>query len=186
VLNREGKEALVRKVHEKLKSAEAVYLVDYRGLNVTEINELRRKLREASSEFEVVKNTLLRRAAEGTDTATLAEHFKGPVALTVTGADPIAPAKVLAEFSKGVPHLELRIGILNGRPVEAGEIKKLASLPSLEELRAKLLWLLSAPATQLVRLVAAPGSQLARAVALRRDQMPAEDDKPSAEQEAPA
>ncbi len=187
MLNREGKKALVRKVHEKLKSAEAVYLVDYRGLNVTEINQLRRKLREASSEFEVVKNTLLRRAAEGTDAATLAEHFKGPVALTVTQADPVAPAKVLSEFSKDAPHLELRVGILNGRLLDAGEIKKLASLPGFDELRAKLLSLLNAPAGQLVRLLATPGGQLARAVALRRDQLPADGvEKPGTTQEAPA
>jgi large subunit ribosomal protein L10 len=187
VLNREGKKALVRKVHEKLKSAEAVYLVDYRGLNVTEINQLRRKLREASSELEVVKNTLLRRAAEGTDAATLAEHFRGPVALTVTQADPVAPAKVLSEFSKGAPHLELLVGILSGRLLEAGEIKKLASLPSLDELRARFLSLLSAPAGQLVRLLATPGGQLARAVALRRDELPADAaEKPGATQDTPA
>jgi large subunit ribosomal protein L10 len=187
VLNREGKEALVHKVHEKLKSAEAVYLVDYRGLNVAEISELRRKLREASCEFEVVKNTLLRRAAEGTDAATLAEYFKGPVALTVTQADPVAPAKVLSEFSKGAPHLELRVGLLSGQLLEVGEIKKLASLPSFDELRASLLSLLNAPAGRLVRLIAAPGGQLARAVALRRDQLPADGvDNLGAAQEAPA
>lgn len=181
MLNREGKQALVEKVHGKLKSAQAVFLVDYRGLKVAEINALRRKLREVSSELEVVKNTLLKRAAEGTPADTLSESFTGPMALTLTETDPVAPAKVLTEFSKEVPHLEVRAGLLEGRILEIAEIRKLASLPSLPELRAKLLSVLQAPSGRLVRLLAAPGTQLARVVALRQEQLAAQSaDEPEA------
>lgn len=173
MFNREEKEALVKKVHGKLKSAQAIFLLDYRGLKVEEINDLRRKLREVSSELQVVKNTLLKRAATGTQADALAEHFSGPMALTLTEADPVAPAKVLTEFSKGVPHLEIRAGLLEGRLLEIAEIRNLASLPSFPELRAKLLSTLQAPSVNLVRLLAAPGSQLARAVSLRQEQLSA-------------
>ena len=141
---------------------------------MAEINDLRRKLREVSSELQIVKNTLLRRAAEGTQADALAEHFNGPMALTLTEADPVAPAKVLTEFGKKVPHLELRVGLLEGRLLEVAEIRNLASLPSLLELRAQLLSVLQAPSASLVRLLAAPGSQLARALSLRQEQLPAE------------
>jgi large subunit ribosomal protein L10 len=173
VLNREAKETLVGRVHEKLKSAEAVFLVDYRGLKVSEINGLRQKLREASSELEVVKNTLLRRAAAGTPADAIAENFKGPMALTVSQTDAVGPAKVLTAFSKEVPALEIRVGLLQGRILNLVEIKKLASLPSLPELRATLLGVLQAPAGNLVRLLAAPGGHLARAVARHAEQLDA-------------
>lgn len=174
MLSRDAKEALVGKVHEKLMSAQAVFLVDYRGLKVSEINDLRQKLREASSELEVVKNTLLKRAAQGTPADALAEHFNGPMALTVSQTDAVGPAKVLTTFSKEVPVLEIRVGLLDGRVLDLNEIKQLASLPSLPELRSKLLALFQAPAGNLVRLLAAPASQLARAVSLRQEQLAAQ------------
>lgn len=173
MLNRQEKEALVAKVHGKLKSAQVVFLLDYRGLKVAEINDLRRKLREAGGEMEVVKNTLLRRAAVETPAAALADHFDGPMALTVSQDDAVAPAKVLTAFSKEVSALEIRVGLLDGRVLDLDAIKNLAALPSLPELRATLLALLQAPAGNLVRLLAAPASQLARAVSLRGEQLAA-------------
>lgn len=172
MLKRSEKEGWLASIHAKLRSAEAVFLVDYRGLDVAEANLLRKRLREVGGELEVVKNTLLRRAAEGTECEKLADLFSGPTALAIAKADPVAPAKVLTEFAKGVPALVLRAGVLKERRLEKAEIATLASLPSLNELRSKLLFLLQGPSARLVRLVATPGGQLARAIALRRDQLP--------------
>jgi len=174
VLKREQKEQWVTEIHEKLGGAAAVFILDYRGLSVAEVNRLRKKLREAKGELRVVKNTLLRRASAGTDSAALEDLFSGPTALALAKTDPVMPAKVLTDFAKEVPKLELRAAMLQGRRLTVAEIARLAALPSLPELRAKLLGTLSAPAARLVRLLATPGGQLARAVALRRDQLPAE------------
>ena len=179
MLKRGEKEQWVTSIHEQLLTAEAIFLVDYRGLTVAEVNRLRKRLRQTSSQFQVVKNTLLKRAAEGTDSATLAEHFTGPTAIAVAKTDPVAPAKVLTEFAKEVPKLELRVALLKGRRLTPKEVDQLAKLPSLNELRAKLLGLFQAPAGQLVRLLATPGGQLARAIALRRDQLPSGEAPPA-------
>jgi len=186
VLKREQKEQWVAEIHEKLGGAEAVFVLDYRGLSVAEVNRLRKKLREADGELRVIKNTLLRRAAAGTDCATLEDLFTGPTALALAKTDPVMPAKVLTDFARDVPRLELRAAVLKGRRLAAAEIARLAALPSLKQLRAKLLGTLSAPAGQLVRLLATPGGQLARAVALRRDQLPAPEVPPEGPPEVPS
>ncbi len=172
MLKREQKEQCVAEIHEKLVRAEAVFIVDYRGLSVAEVNRLRKRLREADGELRVIKNTLLRRASAGTDSATLEDLFTGPTALALANTDPVTPAKVLTSFAKDVPRLELRAAVLKGQRLSVADIGRLAALPSMNELRAKLLGTLSAPAGQLVRLLATPGGQLARAIALRRDQLP--------------
>ena len=172
MLKREQKEQCVAEIHEKLGGAEAVFILDYRGLTVAEVSRLRKKLRDVKGELRVVKNTLLRRASAGTDTAAIEDLFTGPTALAVAPTDPVTPAKVLTDFAKDVPRLELRAAMLQGRRLTVAEIARLAALPSLPELRAKLLGTLSAPAARLVRLLATPGGQLARAMALRRDQLP--------------
>lgn len=174
MLKRGQKEQWVAEIHAKLDRAEAVFVLDYRGLSVAEVNRLRKKLREANGELRVVKNTLLRRASAGTDSAALEDLFSGPTALVLAKADPVTPAKVLTDFVKDVPKLELRAAVLQGRRLTVADIERLAALPTLKELRAKLLGTLSAPAGRLVRLLATPGGQLARAVALRRDQLPTE------------
>ncbi len=173
MLKRSEKEEWLASIHAKLRSAEAIFLLDYRGLDVAEVNRLRKRLRAEGGELEVVKNTLLRRAAAGTEGERLSDLFSGPTALAIAKADPVAPAKVLTEFAKDVPKLVLRAGVLKGRRLEKAEIAKLASLPSLNELRSKLLSALQGPSAKLVRLIATPSGQLARAVALRRDQLPA-------------
>jgi len=184
VLKREQKEQWVAEIHEKLGGAEAVFILDYRGLSVAEVNRLRKKLREAKGELRVVKNTLLRRASAGTDSAALEDLFTGPTALALAKTDPVMPAKVLTDFAKDVPRLELRAAMLQGRRLTVAEIARLAALPSLPELRAKLLGTLSAPAARLVRLLATPGGQLARAMALRRDQLPQPGAPPKAQPSA--
>jgi large subunit ribosomal protein L10 len=173
VLKRSEKEEWLASIHAKLRSAEAIFLVDYRGLDVAEVSQLRRRLRDGGGELEVVKNTLLRRAAVGTEGERLSDLFSGPTALAIAKGDAVAPAKVLTEFAKDVPKLVLRAGVLSGRRLEKAEIAKLASLPSLNELRSRLLLALQGPSAKLVRLLATPGGQVARVIALRRDELPA-------------
>jgi large subunit ribosomal protein L10 len=108
------------------------------------------------------------------------------LALAVSQTDPVSPAKVLIDFSKGTPALEVRVALLQGELLNVAEIKRLASLPSLDELRANLLSVLTAPAGQLVRLLATPGGQLARAISLRGEQLPSEGGEPPASPEANA
>jgi large subunit ribosomal protein L10 len=161
VLKRSEKEEWLASIHEKLRSAEAIFLVDYRGLDVAEVSQLRRRLRDGDGELEVVKNTLLRRAAVGTEGEQLSDLFRGPTALAIAKADPVAPAKVLTEFAKEVPKLVVRAGVLQGRRLAKAEI------------RSRLLLALQGPSAKLVRLIATPSGQLARVIALRGDELPA-------------
>jgi len=116
----------------------------------------------------VTKNTLLRRAAEGSEVAHISAHFKGPTAVAISYGDPVGLAKILVDYAKENEIFKLRGAVLDGRPLGQAEIATLATLPSLEALRGKLLGLLQAPAGQLARLLAAPGAQLARVIEARR------------------
>lgn len=172
MLTRTQKEEQVAELRDKLGRATSVIVADYRGVRVQEINALRSRLRSQEDgdgfEYRVTKNTLLRRAAEGSDAAALADCFEGPTALALSFGDPIALAKILVDFSKQHEVFEIKGGLLDGRAVGRGEIATLATLPSLEELRAKLAGLIQAPAQKLAMLMAAPGGQLARLVEARR------------------
>jgi large subunit ribosomal protein L10 len=167
VLTRAEKEGLVTELREKLGRATSVFVADYRGLSVSDVNELRGKVR-GEAEYRVVKNTLLRRAVAESDVASLAEHFRGPTAVAISYGDPVGLAKVLVDYAKQHEVFELRGGWLEGKALDGGEIATLATLPSLQELRATLAGLVQAPATKLVRLMSEPGGQLARLMEARR------------------
>jgi large subunit ribosomal protein L10 len=115
----------------------------------------------------VVKNTLLERAAADTEAAALVDELRGPTVLAISFGDPVGLAKILVDFAKDVEAFRLKAGVLAGRRLDAREIGQLATLPPLDEIRAKLLGLLQAPATKLARLVSEPGAKLARALAAR-------------------
>jgi large subunit ribosomal protein L10 len=155
-LQRKEKEALVANLHEKFKGAKAAILTDFTGLNVEQITHLRRTLKKNAAEYTVVKNTLLRRASQDTDMELLMEHFIGPIAIALAYDDPVAPAKVLMEFSKEQPVLEVKAGVVTGTVLTPEDIKTLASLPSREVLLAKLLSLLKFPHTRLVQVLNSP------------------------------
>ncbi|GAB6910033.1 50S ribosomal protein L10 [Desulfosarcina cetonica] len=127
-----------------------VILTDYKGLNVESMNLLRRKLREAGAEYQVVKNSLLVRASEGNDVALIKEHFKGPSAIALSSTDPVAPAKVLADFVKENKNFEVKVGVLNGKALDLDAIKALSTLPSREVMLAKVLSVMNAVPTSLV------------------------------------
>jgi large subunit ribosomal protein L10 len=135
------------------------------------MNALRRRIRSegrGAYEYRIAKNTLLRRAAEGSKLAEIAAHFDGPTAIAFSFGDPVGLAKILTEFAKDHESLKLRGGMLEGRPVDAAAIGTLATLPSLDALRGKIVGLIQAPATRLARLVAEPGAKLARLAEARR------------------
>jgi len=166
------KQAAVAELKEKFDRANSVIAVDYRGLDVPAINELRGKLREGGDyEYTVAKNTILRRAADGGDIAALAEHFSGPTAIAVSYGDPVGMAKALVDFAKDNEALELKGGVLDGRTIDTGEIATLATLPSLDGLRGKIVGLLNAPATKIAMVLKAPAGQLARLADARRGQL---------------
>ena len=168
-MNKEEKKEAIDTLHEKFARAKTAVITGYSGINVEQITELRSKLRKAQVEYRVVKNSLARKAAEGTGLEPLKDHFIGPVGIALGYDDVIAPAKVLYDFNKTQAKLELRIGVLDGKLLKPADIKALASLPSLNALRGKIVGLLQAPASRIVGVLAAPGGQIARVMKAKAD-----------------
>jgi large subunit ribosomal protein L10 len=153
-LKLEAKQQITEDLHDRFARSAIIVLTDYKGLDVTSINELRRKLREANIEYQVVKNTLLVRAAEDTEIALIKDHFKGPSAVAISYDDPVAPAKVLTQFAKENDKLEIKVGVLNGKVLDVQAIKALAMLPSREVMLAHVLSTINAVPTSFVRVLA--------------------------------
>ncbi len=151
----EQKKQVVADLVELLKSAQAGVLVNYRGITVEEDTELRTKLREAGVEYKVVKNTLTRFAANEVGYQELDEQLNGPTALAVSATDPIAPAKVIADYAKKVEALEIKAGFLDGKVISLDEVKTLANTPAREVLIAKIMGSMNAPISKLVRTLQA-------------------------------
>jgi large subunit ribosomal protein L10 len=159
-LNKDNKQQLISEMQEKLNNAKAVFLADFRGMNVTQATNLRDELRKAAVEYKVVKNTLLELASRGTDKESLSSHYVGPTAIALSYDDPVAAAKVLTRCAKEQQAtFRLKAGVLSGKIISVAEIQALADLPSREVLLAKLLGSLNAPVTNFVgTLAAVPGS----------------------------
>lgn len=151
--NLEAKKALVAEIAEKLKASQGTIVVDYRGLNVEEVTELRDKAREQGIEYKVYKNSSLRFAAKEAGQEGLLESLKGPSAIAFCDADPIAPAKLMSDFAKDHENLEIKSGVVDGKVVSVEEIQALAKLPSREELVAMTLRGLNAPITGFVNVL---------------------------------
>lgn len=161
-MNKQEKKETIDELHEKFSRAKTAVLTGYTGINVEQITELRSKLRKSQVEYRVVKNTLARRAVQGTGLEPLKDYFVGPVGIALGFDDVVAPAKVLFEFNKTQEKLQLKIGVLDGKLLQQADIKALATLPSLNSLRGKIIGLLQAPASRMVGVLAAPGGQIAR------------------------
>ena len=156
-VTRASKEDELQTLAESFKGTDGAILVDFRGLKVPEVTELRRQVRGAKARYKVVKNTLAKRALKGTAFEPLAEHFVGTTAVAYAGEDPVALAKVLTTFAKTAPALQIKAAVVQGRAIKAGEVTDLAALPGKPELYAKLLFMLQAPMVQLVSVLnAAP------------------------------
>ena len=170
MLSRTQKQEQIAEFKDKFSRATCVYLADYRGVDVESVNRLRRRIRTEGGgdyEYRVAKNSVIRRAAADTNVADLGEQFEGPTAVAISFGDPVGLAKILADFANEVEVFELKAGLLEGKPIEPAEIRQLATLPSLEVLRGRIVGLLQASATKLARLVSEPGAQLARVLAAR-------------------
>ena len=156
-VTRAEKQAELTELESAFKGTDSAILVDYRGLNVPQVTDLRRELRKAKATYKVIKNTLAKRAIKGTAFEALSDHFVGTTAIAYTATDPVAMAKTLTTFQKTAPSLQIKAAVVQGRAIKPAEVTDLASLPGKPELYAKLLFLLNAPMVQLVSVLnAAP------------------------------
>ena len=156
-VSRAEKEQELQELESAFKNVDTAILVDYRGLNVPQVTELRRQLRAARAQYRVVKNTLAKRASQGTKLSALEPHFEGTTAIAYTGEDAVAMAKALTTFMKGAPTLQVKAAVVQGQAIKPAEVTDLANMPGKPELYAKLLFLLQAPMQQLVSVLnAAP------------------------------
>jgi large subunit ribosomal protein L10 len=160
-MNRAEKQAWIDTTTEQANAAQIVIVAHYKGLTVAEMTDLRRSMRAAGAGFKVTKNRLAHRALAGTPYEKVVPLFKGPTALTYAN-DPVAAAKALSEFAKKQEKLVLLGGAFGETVLDKAAIQHLASLPSLDELRAKILAILNTPATRIAGVLQAPAGQLAR------------------------
>ena len=149
----ELKQPVVDEIKELLDGAETAVVVDYRGLTVAQDTELRKKLREAGVGYKVYKNTMIRFAAKGTAFEALEPNLEGPTALAVSKDDATAPARILAEFAKTAPKLELKASVVEGTYYDQAGTQVIATIPSREELLGKLLGSIQSPITNLARVL---------------------------------
>src|ERR1700758_4655845 len=138
-VTRADKEAELAQLEAAFKGSDSAVLVDYKGLNVPQVTELRRQLRTVKASYKVVKNTLAKRALKGTSFEPLDQYFEGTTAVAYTATDPVALAKTLTTFAKTAPTLQIKAAVVQGKAVKPAEIADLAALPSKPELYAKLL-----------------------------------------------
>ena len=149
----ELKQPIVDEISELLNGAATAVVVDYRGLTVEQDTQLRKQLREAGVTYKVYKNTLIKRATEGTDFAALEPNLEGPTALAVSKTDATAPARILAEFAKKADKLEIKAGIVEGTYYDAKGMNVIATIPSREILLGKLLGSIQSPITNFARVL---------------------------------
>jgi large subunit ribosomal protein L10 len=167
VQKRSEKEETVKGLNAKFAKAQVAIVAEFNKLDVALVTELRKRFREAKIDYKVVKNTLAKRAAKGTQLEKLEKDLAGPTAIVLGYSDPVTPAKVLADFLKDLKDkesLKVRAGVLDNSRIDAKGVEALAKMPGLPELRATIARMINTPATQLARVIAAPGSQLARVV----------------------
>ena len=164
-VSRAEQEQELQELSSAFSSVDTAILVDYKGLNVPQVTELRRQLRAAKAQYRVVKNTLARRASQGTKLSSLEQHFEGTTAIAYTGEDAVAMAKALTTFMKGAPTLQVKAAVVQGRAIKPAEVSDLANMPGKPELYAKLLFLLQAPMQQLVSVLAAAPRDLVSVLA---------------------
>ena len=163
-MHRSEKEQQIKELNDKFSRAKAAIAVQFGKLPVATVTKLRSKLREGKVEYRVLKNTLAKRAAQGTPLEAMAEEFVGPVAMCLAYEDVVAPAKILTDFIKDLDTVKVKAGVVEGRRIDAKGVQALAKMPGLPELRAKILGMINQPAAKLARTIAAPGTQLAMVI----------------------
>ncbi len=155
---------------ETIGKAPHAFLIDYTGLNVPDVTELRRQIRGAKSEYVVVKNTLARRALKDVPLGQLVEHFSGMTAVAYSETDIVSLAKVLHTFGKTNPHVKVKAALVEGKTVPASSLEALATMPSRTELIARLLGMMQSPVQRLVTVLAAPHRNVAATLAAVAEQ----------------
>ena len=156
-VTRADKEAELQSLETAFQGSDSAILIDYKGLNVPQVTELRRQLRTAKASYRVVKNTLARRALKGTRFESLEQFFEGTTAVAYTATDPVALAKTLTTFAKTAPMVQIKAAVVQGRAIKPADVTALAALPGKPELYARLLFVLQAPMVQMVSVLnAAP------------------------------
>ena len=166
----EEKQQIAEDLRDRFSKSAIIVLTDYKGLDVAAMNDLRRKLRAEKIEYQVVKNSILIRASADNDGDLIKDFFKGPSAVALSYDDPIAPAKVLAQFAKDHEKLEIKVGVMNGKVLDATAIKALAQLPPREVLLGQLLSALNAIPTSFVRTIAEVPRSFVNLLAAIKDQ----------------
>ena len=149
----ELKQPIVQEISEAINGAQSVVVVDYRGLTVAQDTELRKQLRAAGITYKVYKNTLVSRAVEGTEFESLREVLEGPSAFAISTEDATAPARVLAEFAKKAPKLEIKAGVVEGAYYDANGMKEISSIPSRDVLLGRLFGSMQSPIANLARVL---------------------------------
>ena len=165
-MTRAQKAEQIAQVNEKLKNAQVALVVHNNGLTVAQMSELRRKMREAGADFKVAKNRLAKIAAKDTQYENIADLFKGPAAIA-TSADPVAVSKNLIDFAKANEKLVIVGGAFGEKRLDVKSIEALSKLPSLNELRGKIVGLLQAPAQRIATVLQAPAGQVARVISAK-------------------
>lgn len=160
-MNRQEKAAMIGELKDVFDNAEAVVVTQYKGLSVAEMTDLRNQIRDGGASYKVTKNRLAKIALEGTSYTGLTDSFTGPTAISYSG-DPVAAAKAAVDYAKKNDKLVIVQGAMGGQVLDANGVKALAELPSLDELRSKLIGLVLAPATKVAQVTQAPASKLAR------------------------
>jgi len=153
LLNISQKKELVERLHKQLSNTEISILVDYKGIDVESMTQLRADLRKANVSMEVVKNTILIKASEDTDSALLKDYYTGPNAIITSDDDPVAPAKILVDFAKDNDKLEIKAGTLNGALIDVEAIKQLSKMPSKDELLGQFVCTINQVPTSFVRVL---------------------------------
>ena len=172
-MDRARKEELVASMHQTFQQAATVVVTHYSGMTVAQMEDLRKQIHDSGAKFQVTRNRLARRAIKGTKYETLATLFDGPTAIAYSD-DPLSAAKVTVNFSKTNEKLTVLGGAMGEMVLDESAVKALAELPSLEDLRGKIVSLLVTPASRIVGVLSAPAGQLARALAARGEQSDAE------------
>lgn len=169
-MNRNEKVSIVEQLNERLANVQIAIVTDYRGLTVSSFEELRRELKKSNADIQVAKNTLMRRAIEGTAFESMKDAFEGTTAVTVSIDDPVAPAKILTKFAETHPELIIKMGCLDGKTLSVDDLVALSKLPSKETMLGKLAAVLNAVPTKLVRTLNAIPSNLVYALTAVKDQ----------------
>ena len=169
-LKLEQKKQIVEEIRDKFSRSKVVIVTDYKGLDVAAINDLRRRLREENVEYQVVKNSLLSIASEGTDVAVIRDEFKGPSAIALRYDDPVGPAKVLTKFAEENKKFEIKLGAMGGKVLDPKGIKALSSLPSREVLLGQVLSAMNGVPTALVRALNDVSTRLVNVLRAIREQ----------------